>query len=119
MTKPWVDFKAIKAAADFRPVLEHYGIRLKAKGPELVGLCPFHKDTKPSFRVNLEKNVFHCFGCSAKGNIIDFVARKEGTTIRRAAELVAEWCGLGNAKMTVSADTQVAAPPGKSRPRGS
>ena len=39
---PWVDFKAIKASADFRPVLAHYGLELKAKGPELVGLCPFH-----------------------------------------------------------------------------
>ena len=78
--KPWVDFKAIKASADFRPVLAHYGLEFKAKGPELVGLCPFHRDTRPSFRVNLEKQVFHCFGggCGAKGNIIDFVSRKEG-----------------------------------------
>ncbi len=42
MTKLGVDFKAIRAAAEFRPVLEHYGITLKARGPELTGLCPFH-----------------------------------------------------------------------------
>ena len=117
--KPWVDFKVIKERADFRPVLEHYGLELKAKGPELVGLCPFHRDTKPSFRVNLEKQVFHCFGCGAKGNILDFVSRKEGVTIRAAAELVAEWCGLESAKKPVSASTHIATPAPKSPPRGS
>ena len=118
--KPWIDFKAIKAAADFRPVLAHYGLELKAKGPELIGLCPFHRDTRPSLRVNLEKQVFHCFGggCGAKGNIIDFVSRKEGVTIRAAAELVAEWCGLTEAKTAVSANTKMATPTEERPPRG-
>lgn len=117
--KPWVDFKAIKAAADFRPVLEHYGIELKAKGAELVGLCPFHRDTKPSFRVNLEKQVFHCFGCGAKGNVLDFVSRKEGVTIRASAEFVAGWCNLNEAKSPVLGGTDIAPPVQKTLPRGS
>ena len=116
--KPWVDFKAIKAAADFRPVLAHYGLELKAKGPELTGLCPFHQDTRPSFRVNLEKQVFHCFGCGAKGNVLDFVSRKEGVAIRKAAELVAQWCGVEGTKRPVSANTKIATPLPKSPPRG-
>ena len=90
MKKGWVDFKQIKAEVTFEQVLDHYGIELKpAKGSELLGLCPFHEDTKPSFRVNTEKRVFHCFGC-------DFVARKEGVTIRKAAVLLSEWFGIGN-----------------------
>lgn len=56
MKKGWVDFKQIKAEVTFDQVLDHYGIELKpAKGSELLGLCPFHEDTKPSFRVNTEK----------------------------------------------------------------
>ncbi len=77
MKKNWVDFKRVKGSATFEQVLEHYGISLKpAKGDELVGLCPFHEDTKPSFRVNTKKRAFHCFGCDAKGNALDFIAVK-------------------------------------------
>jgi DNA primase len=96
MKQGWVDFKEIKAGVSFAQVLSHYGIELKpAKGSELLGLCPFHEDTKPSFRVNTEKGVFHCFGCDAKGNVLDFVARKESVTIRKAAILLSEWFGIG------------------------
>lgn len=96
MKKHWVDFKKVKWSVTFEQVLEHYGITLKpAKGDELLGLCPFHEDTKPSFRVNTKKRVFHCFGCDAKGNVLDFVCRKEAVTIKKAAELVSEWLGIG------------------------
>lgn len=96
MKKGWVDFRQIKQSVTFEQVLAHYGISLKpAKGDELLGLCPFHEDTKPSFRVNTKKRVFHCFGCDAKGNVLDFVVRKEGVTIKKAALLVSEWFGIG------------------------
>ncbi|HUL44050.1 MAG TPA: CHC2 zinc finger domain-containing protein [Bacteroidota bacterium] len=66
MKKGWVDFKLVKALVPFEQLLAHYGLELKpAKGSELLGLRPFHQDTKPSFRVNTEKRVFHCFGCEA------------------------------------------------------
>ena len=97
MKKGWVDFKQVKASVTFEQLLAHYELKLKpAKGSELLGLCPFHQDTKPSFRVNTEKNVFHCFGCDAKGNVLDFVARKESVTIRKAALMLSEWFELGN-----------------------
>lgn len=97
MKKGWVDFKLVKASVTFEQLLAHYELKLKpAKGAELLGLCPFHRDTKPSFRVNTEKQVFHCFGCDAKGNVLDFVARKESVTIRKAALLLTEWFGIGN-----------------------
>ncbi|TRZ76376.1 MAG: toprim domain-containing protein [Deltaproteobacteria bacterium] len=96
MKKGWVDFKHIKESVTFEQVLDRYGLQLKpAKGKELLGLCPFHEDTKPSFRVNTEKRVFHCFGCGAKGNVLDFVARKENVPIKKAALLVSEWFGTG------------------------
>jgi len=96
MKKNWVDFKKVKESVTFEQVLAHYGISLKpAIGDELLGLCPFHEDTKPSFRVNTKKRVFHCFGCDAKGNVLDFVVRKESVTIKKAALLVSEWFGVG------------------------
>jgi DNA primase len=97
MKKGWVDFKHVKASVTFEQLLAHYGLEFRpAKGSELLGLCPFHQDTKPSFRVNTEKNVFHCFDCDAKGNVLDFVARKESVTIRKAALMLSEWFGIGN-----------------------
>jgi len=94
MTRVWIDFKKVKEGASFEAVLTRYGIELQPRGKELVGKCPFHEEEKASFGVNLEKGVFHCFGCSAKGNVLDFVARKEGVTIRKAAETLAEWQGI-------------------------
>jgi DNA primase len=92
MKKGWVDFKHVKASVTFEQLLAHYKLELKpAKGSELVCLCPFHEDTKPSLRVNTEKRVFHCFGCDTKGNVLDFVARKEAVTIRKAALMLSEW----------------------------
>ena len=93
--KDWLDFKAIKKAARFETVLEHYGIEVTRRGDELTASCPFHEDAKPSFKVNTAKGVFNCFGCGAKGNVLEFVQRKEGgLTIRQAAQLVAELSGL-------------------------
>lgn len=46
-----------------------------AGGDEWVGLCPFHEDRTPSFRVNVEKGVFHCFGCGVGGGTKDLAER--------------------------------------------
>ncbi len=95
MAKEWVDFKRVKEQLRFDPVLDHYQLRLKpTRGHELSGRCPFHEDRQPSFRVNTEKRIFNCFGCTAKGNVLDFVALKEGVSIKKAALLVTEWFGL-------------------------
>jgi DNA primase len=50
-----------------------------------VGLCPFHQDKKPSLHVTPAKGLFHCPACGAAGNVIQFVARREGITDREAA----------------------------------
>lgn len=94
--KRWVSFEQLKAVVSIRDILDHYGLTggLKQKGNELVGLCPFHKETKGSFRANLSKNAFHCFGCKAKGNVLDFVALKEGVDIREAALMIQDWFGI-------------------------
>ena len=93
-----VDFKAVKAALPIQSVVTHYGFQMKpAKEAELSGRCPFHEDTKPSFRVNTEKNVFNCFGCKAKGNALELIQLKEGGTIRDAAVKAIEWFSIDGA----------------------
>jgi DNA primase len=79
------DFAQIKKSTDIVRVVESYGIGLKPEGKDFVGLCPFHEDTKPSLRVTPGKGLFRCPACGAAGNVIQFVARKEGLTDREAA----------------------------------
>src|SRR3954462_7709284 len=54
------------------------------------GLCPFHDERTPSFSVNSEKKVYHCFGCHESGDAIDFVCATEGLDFREAVEALAE-----------------------------
>jgi len=82
---PSASFEEIKRTTDIVRVIESYGIALKRQGKEFVGLCPFHEDKNPSLRVNPDKGLFHCFGCGAAGNAIQFVAKKEDISEREAA----------------------------------
>lgn len=103
MSAQRLDFKHIRAAADFATVLDSYGIALHKDGSQPgqhKALCPFHDDTKPSLKINTERNIFHCFACDAKGNIIDFVMEMDGIEIRAAAKKVAALCGLPGADTT-------------------
>jgi hypothetical protein len=104
-----VDFKAIKRAARFEPVLAYYGVELAVgRGAQRKALCPFHRDTRPSLNVNLDMKVFNCFSCGNGGDIVRFVAKKEHPTdpeghLLQAAEKLALICGIpidDNAKET-------------------
>ena len=55
-----------------------------------MALCPFHPDTTPSCSIHLERKVFYCFGCGAKGSVLDFVARIEHVSIHDAAARIKE-----------------------------
>jgi len=81
MKTNWIDFKALRARLDFVAVLEHYGVEVKRKGNQHHGYCPLPnhngKRNSPSFSANLEKGIFQCFGCGAKGNILDFAVFME------------------------------------------
>jgi len=80
------EIEAIKQAHDLRAVVEAYGIKLKKKGANYVGLCPFHKEKTPSFTVNPKTNLYHCFGCNAGGDVIEFICKKEGIGFKEAME---------------------------------
>ena len=103
MSRPrreFIDFSYVKERADFRAVLAHYNIKLGRgrKGGEAVVPCPFHDDREPSCSISAEKRSFHCFGCEAKGNVLEFVADMEGldrkSGLRAAAEKLALICGI-------------------------
>ena len=94
----FVDFKAVKAAVSMLRVLEHYGFAasFKRTGNSLSGPCPLHNGQNPTqFRVSLDRNCWNCFGtCNGGGNVLDFVAQKEGVTVREAALKLCEWFEL-------------------------
>lgn len=69
-------------------------VRLKKVGNDYSGLCPFHKEKSPSFHVSREKQLFHCFGCGASGNLVQFVMRAEGLDFVEALKLLAQRAGI-------------------------
>jgi DNA primase len=69
-------------------------IPLKRAGRSYRALCPFHSEKTPSFMVNPERQIFHCFGCSAGGNAFGFVMRYERLEFPEAVELLAKKAGV-------------------------
>ena len=61
---------------DITTIIEPY-VELKLKGRDLWGLCPFHNEKSPSFKVDSDKGFFKCFGCDAKGDGVTFVMRQQ------------------------------------------
>ena len=69
-------------------------VRLTKRGANYVGLCPFHNEKTPSFSVNTDKQIFHCFGCGVGGNSISFVMKYENLTFAEAIKQMAEKAGI-------------------------
>lgn len=65
-------------------------VALKPKGRELVGLCPFHEDRRPSMNVIPSKQIFHCFVCQTGGDVFSFVQKYHNMEFREALEYLAE-----------------------------
>lgn len=69
-------------------------VKLRKNGRDYTGLCPFHKEKSPSFHVNQDKQLFHCFGCGAGGNLVQFVMKAEGLDFVEALKLMADRAGI-------------------------
>lgn len=69
-------------------------VRLKKMGREHAGLCPFHQDKSPSFTVNDQKGVYHCFGCGASGDAFQFLQAKQGLSFLEAVQYLADKYGI-------------------------
>lgn len=67
---------------------------LKKAGANYKGLCPFHNEKTPSFMVSEAKQIFTCFGCGARGDVIEFVQRQQNLDFRGAIEKLAEEYGI-------------------------
>lgn len=72
-----MEIREIKRRLSILQVLSHYNLK-----PDRSNhiKCPFHEDDKPSCRIYTETNTFHCFGCGAKGDTIEFIQKKETST---------------------------------------
>ncbi|MHC4507873.1 MAG: DNA primase [Planctomycetota bacterium] len=79
----------IQQANDIVDVIGEH-VSLKKKGREMVGLCPFHDDHRPSMNVNPVKQIFKCFSCGAGGDVFKFVQMRENLTFPQALERLAE-----------------------------
>jgi len=83
----------IKNSNDIVDIISQYVI-LKRSGRNFFGLCPFHKEKTPSFSVSPDKQIFHCFGCGAGGNVIHFTSKIENVDFKESIEILAERAGI-------------------------
>ncbi len=83
----------VKQAADIVEVISAH-TDLRRQGARWVGLCPFHEERTPSFSVEAQEKLYHCFGCGVGGDVIKFVEEKEGVGFAEAVELLADRYGV-------------------------
>ncbi|HET9162690.1 MAG TPA: DNA primase [Solirubrobacterales bacterium] len=83
----------VKQAADIVEVVSAH-TDLRRQGARWVGLCPFHEERTPSFSVDAQEKLYHCFGCGVGGDTIKFVEEKEGLGFAEAVELLADRYGV-------------------------
>ena len=91
-------YETIKAAISVKQAAEHYGLKVNRNG---MACCPFHNDRHPSLKLN--EDYFFCFGCGAKGDVIDLVARLFNLSSYEAAQKLALDFGLDPKPPTAAA----------------
>ena len=79
---------------DITDVVGSYVRLTKRTGGSMFGLCPFHSEKTPSFAVNSDKQIYHCFGCGKGGGVINFIMEVENYPFREAIELLAKRVGM-------------------------
>ena len=97
----------IKGSNDIVDVISGY-VTLKRSGRNFFGLCPFHKEKSPSFAVSPDKQIFHCFGCGAGGNVIHFVSKIENLSFKETLELLASRANIELPTLDNSEDDKTA-----------
>ena len=104
----WVDFKTLRQNLSFEAVLRHYNVEPKLKGNQHHGYCPLPnhngKKNSPSFSANVVRGIFQCFGCTARGNVLDFAVLMDGgnpdhaNDVRKTALALHRKFGFGEGK---------------------
>lgn len=75
-------------------------VKLKKRGHDHIGLCPFHKEKTPSFHVHDQQGMYKCFGCGASGDVFSYVQETKNLPFMEALEFVANQIGLSVPKLT-------------------
>lgn len=83
----------VKNAVDIVDIVSE-SVILKKAGKNFLGLCPFHSEKTPSFSVSPEKQIFHCFGCGAGGNVFTFVMKHHGLSFPETVRSLARRSGI-------------------------
>ncbi|HVP57008.1 MAG TPA: DNA primase [bacterium] len=95
----------VREAADIVDVISDH-VTLRQTGRSFKAICPFHSEKTPSFVVSREKQIYHCFGCGAGGNVINFVMKFENITFPEALRALAKRYGIPIPKSTVSGSSE-------------
>lgn len=85
---PEEKIEEVRRASDIVDVISDY-VSLKKQGKNFSGLCPFHGERTPSFSVSSDKQLYHCFGCGAGGNVFSFVMEADGLSFTETVEKLA------------------------------
>lgn len=83
----------VRSRNDIVDVIGSY-VKLKKKGSSYMGLCPFHNEKTGSFSVTPSKQMYHCFGCGAGGNVFTFLMQYENYTFVEAMQELAQRVGI-------------------------
>ncbi len=87
------EIELIRERADMLEIVSRY-VTLKKAGKNYVGSCPFHQDKTPSFTVNPDKKLFHCFGCNEGGDLFQFLMKIERIDFAEALARLAAQAGV-------------------------
>ncbi len=98
-----VDLDALKSLHPLGDVVEASGVQLRGRGRVRQGVCPFHDEAEGSFTVYADTERFHCFGCGATGDVLDFIQRTDGLSLPEAIRKLD-----GGAPSTVAAPRRAA-----------
>ena len=83
----------VRNSNDIVDIISQYVV-LKRSGRNYFGLCPFHKEKSPSFSVSPDKQIFHCFGCGAGGNVFHFISKIENMNFIESMQVLADRAGI-------------------------
>lgn len=90
---PQETIDAIRDRIDIAEVVGQY-VEMRRMGSNYKGLCPFHDEKTPSFNVNIDRQIYHCFGCDKGGNVFNFLMEIEGIGFPDAVRRLGRQCGI-------------------------
>jgi len=93
MRIPESKIEEIRSAASIVDVISGY-VQLRKRGRNYLGLCPFHSEKTPSFTVSEDKQIYHCFGCHAGGNVFKFLMDYEKISFIESVQELAAQLGI-------------------------